>query len=117
MALATWRWRWVPSLKDTPRHGAGDRGGGAFEPAASVRAGAAAVATAPAPAPSPAAVGSVVGRGRGGGGRQRAAGGAAVRQREAAADARVGDPTVPAHRQPDRGRVAARRLPLSISRL
>lgn len=110
MALATWRWRWVPSLTDTPRHGAGDRGGGAFEPAASVRAGAA-VATAPAAAAA-AAVGSFVGRGRGGGGRQRAAGGAAVRQREAAADARVGHPTVPAHRQPDRGRVAARRLPL-----
>ena len=97
------------------RDGAGDRGGGPVQPAAAVRAGAgAAVAAAPAPAAAPAAVddGVLLERQRGGGERQRRGVRAAVRQREATADAHVGDTAVPARRQPDRGRVPARRLPL-----
>lgn len=102
------------------RDGARDRGDRTVQPAAAVRAGAgAAVAPAPAPTAAPAAVDGVVleHERRGSGDRQRRGAGAAVRQREAAADARLGDTAIPARRQPDRGRVPARRLPLPISRL
>lgn len=107
-----------PSSSCGRRDGGGDRRGGAVEPAAAVRAGAAAVEAdtdAASSASSPAATSScrlrgvVVGRrGRGGG----CVRGESVRQREAAADAGVGDPPVPPRRQPDRARVPPRRLPL-----
>ncbi|KAG2649829.1 hypothetical protein PVAP13_1NG133600 [Panicum virgatum] len=100
----------VPSLLHSPaarKDGARDRRGGPVQPPAALRpapAGAVARAasspsSASAAAAAPPAAAAWGSRGRGG---ARGAGGAAVRQREAPADARLRDPPLPARRQPGR---------------